>query len=98
MSALAVAGAILRTVVGAGATLCWMAFIAAGMPHSSPAQEVSLCRFFWGVAAGDAEGAAHSTALPSGTNPCCCSRRAASGRLAILLLASPPPWSDPGRP
>ena len=50
MSGLAIAGAVLSTLVGAGATLCWMGLIVAGMPNSTPAQETALWRFFWGVA------------------------------------------------
>jgi hypothetical protein len=52
MNALALLGAILSILVGAGMTLCWMVFIVAGMPNSSPAQEAALWRFFWGVMAG----------------------------------------------
>ena len=52
MSGLAIAGAILSTIVGAGAALSWMVLIVAGMPNSSPEQEAALWRFFWALGAG----------------------------------------------
>ena len=52
MSGLATAGAILSIIAGAGAALCWMVLIVAGMPNSTPQQEAALWRFFWAVGAG----------------------------------------------
>jgi hypothetical protein len=51
MHVLLIIAAVLGIVVGAGTTLCAMIFIVAGMPNTSPEQQVKMWRLFWGIAA-----------------------------------------------